>query len=166
MLEHKKDTLVETMRPVGDAITWTVAGTLLGATGGALFGTLCGALTGLVHGEPWRILSAGAYFALCGATVGGLVGAYRGIFDRREAPPLKNGPAEGPAFRKLDTIATPVRVETRVPDRVAASEGEEYVVIRTAGVAAMFRGPKGRPDPEHAKCGRAEGGATRPSCPR
>jgi hypothetical protein len=82
MSEHKQS-LVRMIRAVSDAINFTVGGTLLGGTGGALFGTVWVALTGLMYGEMWRFLSAGAYIVLCGATAGGLLGAYRSIFDRQ-----------------------------------------------------------------------------------
>jgi hypothetical protein len=121
-----KQTPVRTSRTVREAINWIVAGTLVGVTGGALFGALWGALVGLLQAEPWLILSATAYFGLCGATAGGVVGAYRGIFDRPEAHPRGNSP------------------------------GEEDLLIRITGIAAVFREPKTPPDPDRKRNGGGE----------
>jgi hypothetical protein len=71
--------------PVLGVIAWTAGGALIWATGGLIFGVFFGAVSALVHGEPWRVVSIGAYFALCGAAAGTVLGAIRATCDSHNA---------------------------------------------------------------------------------
>lgn len=58
---------------------WGVASAAIGAAGGALYGLMFGGLANLVVNEPHGIVATAAYFALCGAISGALVGAVGAI---------------------------------------------------------------------------------------
>ena len=71
--------------PILGVIVWTGGGALVWATGGLIFGVFFGAVSALTHAEPWRIVSMGVYFALCGAATGTITGVFRAICDNQES---------------------------------------------------------------------------------
>ena len=83
MPRHAYQFLAATMTGLAEAVRWTAAGILIGATGGVLFAIFWGTVLILMEGATWRTLSVGLYLAACGAIAGALLGACRGTFDRR-----------------------------------------------------------------------------------
>jgi hypothetical protein len=71
--------------PFIGVIVWIVGSAIVWAVGGLIFGMCFGAISALVHAEPWRVVSVGAYFAFCGGAAGTVLGAIRATCDRHEA---------------------------------------------------------------------------------
>lgn len=84
-------------------ISWASVGAAIAGTAIGLYGMLCGIVIALIHGDPWRIISFGGYFALCGAAAGALVGGFARIIEEetpRSARPV-NKKVRG---RKADDV--------------------------------------------------------------
>jgi len=64
-----------------DVVLWAIAGLAAGAATAGLFGLVFGMLNALVRLEPVWILACGAYFSLCGAATGGLLGGFARLID-------------------------------------------------------------------------------------
>lgn len=65
---------------------WTILDAALGAVCAALYGLLFAGLTAAIHhGDSGRILTTVAYFAMCGAIAGGLVGTIAALIDLEDS---------------------------------------------------------------------------------
>jgi hypothetical protein len=80
---------------------WAVLGAAVGATAAGLYGALYGTLDGLIHGDLWRLASAGRYFALCGAVAGALVGGFGRMIDPEGVADLTSRSPQGTGRRDV-----------------------------------------------------------------
>ncbi len=64
-------------RVIGRAVPCTVTVAVVAG----LYGVLYGFLDGLVHADPGRVVSAGLYFAFCGAMAGALIDSFGRMID-------------------------------------------------------------------------------------
>ncbi len=86
-------------------ICWTTVAALIGGSAGALFGGLFGVFWILVRQDLWQVASMAAYFSLCGAAAGALVGAYGAMMDTEEPPePEYSTPNFARAVRAPDEL--------------------------------------------------------------
>jgi hypothetical protein len=71
---------------------------------------LYGTLDGLIHGDLWRVVSVGAYFALCGAVAGAVVGGFVRLTDPEGAADFTNrsSPRRDAVFLRPSPLANPL----------------------------------------------------------
>ena len=68
-------------KAVLSVVGWAIVGSAVVAASVGLCGLLFGMLHALVHLEPLWIFASGAYFSICGALAGGLLGGFARVLD-------------------------------------------------------------------------------------
>ena len=104
----KRSTHLSMLRiTISRVIRWTAIDAVLGGTGGALFGGAFGGLGLLIQNEPSSPAGIAAYFAVCGAVAGALVGTLGAILEGGRV--LEGAPASSNLPQPATSI--PVSVE-------------------------------------------------------
>lgn len=121
-------------RTAGRVVCWTTIDMVLGTVWGALFGGVFGGFGMLIRFEPSQIVSIAAFFAVCGAAAGALVGMCGGLFDDVEKPEPTCSPSTSTALElpvvpaSQTAMTTPRRFQNRVVGLVGHDRQREQAV--------------------------------------